>query len=63
MDKLRDVVNTMIRRYVNNLYVQQTKWKGQTANEVEYTSFKLWCTATTSTKNGVDIVLDKSIKN
>jgi hypothetical protein len=30
---------------------------------VEDTGFKLWYTGTTSIKNGVDIVLDKSLKN
>jgi exonuclease III len=52
----------MISRCVNILYVQETKWKWQKAKEVEHTSFKLWYTGTTSTKNGVCIVLDKSLK-
>jgi hypothetical protein len=30
---------------------------------VEDTSFKLWYTGNTSTKNGVGIVLDKSLKD
>jgi hypothetical protein len=29
----------------------------------EDTSFKLWCTDTTINKNGVGIVLDKSLKD
>jgi exonuclease III len=53
----------MIRRRVNILYVQETKWKGQKAKEVEDISFKLWYTGNTSTKNGVGIVLDKSLKD
>jgi exonuclease III len=60
---LREVVDTMIRRRVNILCVQETKWKGQKAKEVEDTGFKLWYTGTTSTKNGIGIVLDKSLKN
>jgi exonuclease III len=36
---------------------------GQKANEVEDISFKLWYTGTTSTKNGVGIVLDKNLKD
>jgi exonuclease III len=48
---------------VNILYVQETKWKGQKAKEVEDTGFKLWYTDTTTNKNGVVIVLDKSIKD
>jgi hypothetical protein len=53
----------MIRQRVNILYVQETKWKGQKAKEVEDTGFKLWYTGNTSTKNGVCIVLDKSLKD
>jgi exonuclease III len=53
----------MIRRRVNILFVQEMKWKGQKAKEVEDTGFKLWYTGTTSTKNRVGIVLDKSLKD
>jgi exonuclease III len=53
----------MIRRRVNILCVQETKWKGQKANEVEDTGFKLWYTRNTSIKNGICIVLDKSLKD
>jgi exonuclease III len=63
MGKLREVVDTIIRRRVNILYVQETKWKGQKTKEVEDTGFKLWYTENTSTKNGVGIVLDKSLKD
>jgi exonuclease III len=53
----------MISRRVNILCVQETKWKGQKAKEVEDTGFKLWYTGTTANKNGVDIVLYKSLKD
>jgi hypothetical protein len=53
----------MIKRRVNLLCVHETKWKGQKAKEVEDTGFKLWYTSTTTNKNGVDIMLDKSLKN
>jgi hypothetical protein len=53
----------MIRRRVNILCVQEKKWKGQKANEVKDTGFKLWYTGTTTNKNGVGIVLDKSHKD
>jgi exonuclease III len=62
-DKFREVVDTIIRRRVNILCVQEMKWKGQKAKEVEYTGFKLWYTVTTSTKNGIGIVLDKSLND
>jgi exonuclease III len=48
---------------VRFLCVQETKWKGQKAKEVENTGFKLWYTGTTANKNGVDIVLNKSLKD
>jgi exonuclease III len=48
---------------VNILYIQETKWKGQKAKEVEDTGFKLWYTVTTTNKNEVGIVLDKSLKD
>jgi hypothetical protein len=49
--KLREIVDTIIKRRVNIIYVQETKWKGQKANEVEDTGFKLWYTGTTANKN------------
>jgi hypothetical protein len=39
--KLRELVDTRIRRRVNILCVQETKWTGQNAKEVENTGFKL----------------------
>jgi hypothetical protein len=48
---------------VNILCIQEMKWKGQKAKEVEDTFFKLWYTRNTSTKNDVGIVLDKSLKD
>jgi hypothetical protein len=61
--KLREVVDTMIRRRVNIICVQEMKWNGQKTKEVEDTGFKLWYTGNTSIKNGVGIVLDKSLKD
>jgi hypothetical protein len=39
------------------------KWNEQKAKKVEDTGFKLWYTKNTLTKNGIDIVLDKSLKD
>jgi hypothetical protein len=44
------------------LRIQEMKWKGQKAKEVEDIGFKLWYTGNTSTKS-VGIVLDKSLKD
>jgi hypothetical protein len=61
--KLREIVDTIIRRRVNILCVQEMKWKEKKAKEVENIDFKLWYTGTTTNKNGVDIVLDKNLKD
>jgi exonuclease III len=53
----------MIRRRVNIVCIQETKWKGQKVKKVEDTGVKLWHTGNTSIKNGVGIVLDKSLKD
>ena len=41
MGKFRELVDTAVRRRVNILCVQETKWKGQKAKEVDNTGFKL----------------------
>jgi exonuclease III len=61
--KLREIVDTMIKWHVNIFCVQEIKWKGQKAKEVEDIGFKLWYTGTTINKNGVVIVLNKSLKD
>jgi hypothetical protein len=48
--KLREVVDTMIRRCVNILCVQEMKWMGQKVKEVEDTGFKLWYTVNMSVR-------------
>jgi exonuclease III len=40
--KLRELVDAAIKRCVNILYIQETKWKGHKVKEVEDTGFKLW---------------------
>jgi hypothetical protein len=61
--KLRELVDVAITRCVNILFVQETKWKGQKAKEVEGSGFKLWYTGTTSGRNGIGILIDKSLKD
>jgi exonuclease III len=61
--KLRELVDTVIRRRVNILCVQETKWTGQKAKEVENMGFKLWYTGKERSRNGVRILIDKSLKN
>jgi exonuclease III len=61
--KLRELVVTTVRRGVDILYIQETKWRGQKAKEVEDTGFKLWYTGTAENKNGVGILINKSLKS
>jgi exonuclease III len=61
--KLREVVDATVRRRVNILCVQETKWKGQKAKEVEGSGFKLWYTGAVSGRNGVGILIDRSFKD
>jgi exonuclease III len=63
MGKLREVVDIMIRRRVNIICVQETKWKRQKTKEMEDTGFKLLYTGNMSIKNDVGIVLNKSLKD
>jgi exonuclease III len=48
---------------VNILCVQETKWTGQNAKEMENTGFKLWYTGKERSKNSEDVLIDKSLKN
>ena len=55
-------MDTAVRRRVNSLCVQGTKWKGQKAKKVDNTGFKLWYIGTTSNRNG-GVLIDKSLKD
>jgi exonuclease III len=48
---------------VNILCVQKTKWTGQKVKEVENTGLKLCYTGKERSRNGVCILIDKSLKN
>ena len=61
--KLRELVDVAIRRRVNIICIQDTRWVGQKAKEVENTGFKLWYFGLVHSKNDVDILIDKSLKD
>jgi exonuclease III len=61
--KLRELVDTTIRRRVNILRIQETKWICQKAKDVKNMSFKLWYTGKERSKNSVGILIGKSFKN
>jgi hypothetical protein len=60
--KLREVVDAAVRRRVNILCIQETKWKGQKAREVEGSDFKLWYTGEVSGRDGVGILINRSLR-
>jgi exonuclease III len=43
--------------------VQERKWKGQKAKKVENIGSKLWYSGTVANKNGVGILIDKTLKD
>jgi exonuclease III len=60
---LRELVDTAIRRRMNILCVHETKWTDQKTKEVENTDFKLWYTEKERNRNGLSILIDKSLNN
>ena len=60
--KSMEVVDTMIRRRINIICLQETKWVGAKAKELDTTGFKLWYTGKIKGKNGVGIIVDKNWK-
>jgi exonuclease III len=62
-DKLRELVDTTIKRRVDILCIQEIKWTSQKAKEMENTGFKLWYTRKERSRNSIGILIDKSLKN
>jgi len=42
--------------------LQETKWAGKKAKELDSSGFKLWYTGEVRSRNGVDIIVDKEWK-
>ncbi|XP_061359419.1 uncharacterized protein LOC133303515 [Gastrolobium bilobum] len=61
--KLRELADVFARRKVNIVCLQETKWAGEKAKEVDGTGFKLWYTGTNKSRNGVGIMIDKSFRD
>ncbi|XP_061339559.1 uncharacterized protein LOC133286188 [Gastrolobium bilobum] len=62
-DKLRELVDVFVRRKMNIVCLQETKWAGEKAKEVDGTGFKLWYTGINKSQNGVGIMIDKSLRD
>lgn len=61
--KAMELVDTMIRRKVNVVCLQETKWVGEKAKEVEKTGYKIFYTGKDRHRNGARIVVDKNLKD
>ena len=61
--KTRELVDTMIRRRISIACLQETKWVGEKAREIEDTGYKLYYTGKDRHRNGVGIVVDKHLKD
>jgi len=57
-----EVVDTMIRRRINFMCLQETKWVGKKAKELDSSGFKLWYTDEVRSRNGAGIIVDKEWK-
>ena len=60
--KSMEVVDTMTRRKINIMCLQETKWVGAKARELDASGFKLWYTGKVKNRNGVGIIVDKQWK-
>ena len=60
--KLMEVVDTMERRRIAIACLQETRWVGHKAKEIERTGYKLWYTGINRSRNGVGIVVNKDLK-
>ncbi|KAM2059070.1 hypothetical protein ACFX16_031583 [Malus domestica] len=56
-----EVVEVMVRRMINIMCLQETKWVGLKAKDLENSGFKLWYSGTNRTRNGVGIIVDKTL--
>ncbi|KAM1766551.1 hypothetical protein ACFX12_044752 [Malus domestica] len=59
--KSMEVVEVMVRRRINIMCLQETKWVGRKAKDLENSGFKLWYSGTNRTRNGVGIIVDKTL--
>ncbi|KAL5135652.1 Craniofacial development protein 2 [Glycine soja] len=60
--KSREIVDVMVRRKINFMCLQETKWTGEKAKELDNSGFKLWYTGKIRSRNGVGIIVDKEWK-
>ena len=56
-----EVVDVMIRRKINIMCLQKTRWVGKKAITLSDTGYKIWYTGNDQAKNGVGIIMDKNL--
>ncbi|XP_052178173.1 uncharacterized protein LOC127791967 [Diospyros lotus] len=56
-----EVVDVMIRRKINIMCLQEMRWVGKKAKTLSEAGYKIWYTGTDRAKNGVGIIMDKSL--
>ena len=56
------MVDTMIRRKVNIICLQETKWIDKRCREIKNTRYKLYYTEKLKNRNGVEIIVDMNFK-
>ncbi|TQD70292.1 hypothetical protein C1H46_044169 [Malus baccata] len=61
MGKSIEVVEVMVRRRINIMCLQETRWVGLKAKDLENSGFKLWYSGTNRTRNCVSIIVDKTL--
>ncbi|KAL5195414.1 Craniofacial development protein 2 [Glycine soja] len=61
-EKSMEIVDVMVRRKINFMCLQETKWTGEKAKELDNSGFKLWYTGKIRSRNGVGIIVDKEWK-
>ena len=59
--KSLELIDTMKRRKINIACIQETKWKGEKAKEIN--GYKLWYVGKDNHRNGVGIMVDKNLKD
>ena len=59
--KSMEVVEVMVRRRISIMCLQETKWVGLKAIYLENSGFKLWYSGTNRMRNGVGIIVDKTL--
>lgn len=54
-------VNYMVRRKINSICLEETKWIDKKVKELDNSGFKLWYTGVRS-RNGVGFIMEKEWK-